>query len=101
VASLPRSITGAAGVINENLFLHGVGWSDRVRHCGNDFIGHDAADQQLKIERDEMNVLIHVDTSKQVGDKDHIKVFANQDAAETWFAENDPEGVAFEYGILK
>jgi hypothetical protein len=24
-------------------------------------------------------------------------VFANQDAAETWFEENDTEGVAFEY----
>jgi hypothetical protein len=48
-----------------------------------------------------MTVLIYVDTSKQVGDKDHIKVFANQDAAETWFEENDPEGVAFEYEVLQ
>ena len=47
-----------------------------------------------------MTVLIYVDTSKQVGDPDHIEVFANQDAADTWFAENDPEGVAFEYEIL-
>jgi hypothetical protein len=46
-------------------------------------------------------VLIYVDTSKQVGDKDHIKVFANQDAAETWFEENDHEGVAFEYEVLE
>jgi hypothetical protein len=30
-----------------------------------------------------------VDTSKQVGDPEHIKVFATTDAAETWFAEND------------
>jgi hypothetical protein len=37
-----------------------------------------------------MIVLIYVDISKQVGDAEHIKVFANQDAAETWFAENDP-----------
>jgi hypothetical protein len=44
-------------------------------------------------------VWIYVDTSKQVGDKDHVKVFASQDAAETWFEENDPEGVAFEYGF--
>ena len=42
-----------------------------------------------------MTVLIYVDTSKQVGDPDHLKVFANADAAEAWFAENDPEGVAF------
>ena len=44
-----------------------------------------------------MTVLIYVDTTKEVGDKDHPKVFANPDAAETWFQENDPEGVAFEY----
>ena len=47
-----------------------------------------------------MTVLIYVDTSKQVGDPDHLKVFANQDAAETWLEENDPEGVAFEYQVL-
>ena len=46
-----------------------------------------------------MTVLIYVDTSKQVGDPDHLKVFANADAAETWFEENDPEGVALEYEI--
>jgi hypothetical protein len=28
-------------------------------------------------------------------------VFANLDAAQAWFEENDPEGVAFEYEILK
>jgi hypothetical protein len=39
-----------------------------------------------------MTVLIYVDTSKQVGDPDHLKVFANTDAAETWFKQNDPEG---------
>ena len=44
-----------------------------------------------------MTVWIYVNTSKQVGDPDHLKVFANVDAAETWFEENDPEGVAFEY----
>ena len=48
-----------------------------------------------------MTVLIYVDTSKQVGDPAHLKVFGNQDAAETWFEENDPEGVAFEYEVLE
>jgi hypothetical protein len=48
-----------------------------------------------------MTVMIYVDTSKQVGDKDHLKVFANQEAAETGFQENDPEGVAFEYEVLE
>ena len=46
-------------------------------------------------------VWAYVDTSKQVGDHDHLKVFANADAAETWFAENDPEGVAFEYEVIE
>lgn len=34
-------------------------------------------------------------------DVDHIKVFANVDAAEKWFAEIDPEGIAFEYEFLE
>src|SRR3954453_3409188 len=48
-----------------------------------------------------MTVWIYVDTNKQLGDRDHLKVFANRDAAETWFEENDPEGVAFEYEVLR
>ena len=48
-----------------------------------------------------MTVLIYVDTSKQVGNPDHLKVFSNADAAEAWFAENDPEGVAFEYEVME
>ena len=48
-----------------------------------------------------ITVFIYVNTSKQVGDPDYIKVFANQDAAETWFEENDPDGVAFEYEVLE
>ena len=48
-----------------------------------------------------MTVLIYVDTSKQVGDKDHLRGFTNSDTAEIWFAENDPEGVAFEYEVLE
>jgi hypothetical protein len=35
-----------------------------------------------------------------VGDRDHLKVFANKAAAERWFAEHDPEGVAFEYPVI-
>jgi hypothetical protein len=48
-----------------------------------------------------MTVLIYVNTSKQAGDTDHLKVFANADAAETWLQENDPEGVAFEYEVME
>ena len=46
-------------------------------------------------------VWVYVDTSKEIGDVDHLKVFANEDAAERWFAEYDPEGVAFEYPVVE
>ena len=46
-----------------------------------------------------MTVLIDVNTSKQVGDPDHLKVFANADAAET--KKTVPEGVTFEYEVLE
>jgi hypothetical protein len=44
-------------------------------------------------------VWIYVDTSKLIGDKEHLKVFADVGAADAWFADNDPEGVAFEYQV--
>jgi len=34
----------------------------------------------------QMTVWIYVNTGKQVGDRDHLKVFDTQDAAEAWFA---------------
>jgi hypothetical protein len=40
-------------------------------------------------------VWIYVDTSKEVGDVDHLKVFAASKLADEWLKENDPEGVAF------
>lgn len=45
-------------------------------------------------------VWIYVDTNKQVGDVDHLKVFATSDAADEWFKEHDPEGVAFSYPVI-
>jgi len=45
-------------------------------------------------------VWIYVDTKKQVGDRDHLKVFANPDLADEWFLVNDPEGVVFEYEVI-
>jgi hypothetical protein len=48
-----------------------------------------------------MMVWIYVDTRKHAGDIDHLKVFASEEAAERWFAEHDPEGVAFEYAVLE
>jgi hypothetical protein len=47
-----------------------------------------------------MTVFVYINTSKQVGDAEHVKVFATTDAAEKWFKENDPEEVAFEYEVL-
>ena len=48
-----------------------------------------------------MTVWIYVDTSKEVGDVDPLKVFATEEAAAKWLAENDLEGVAFEYEVLE
>jgi hypothetical protein len=45
-------------------------------------------------------VWIYVDTSKQVGDVDHVKVFADDATANEWFKANDPEGVAFGYEVI-
>jgi hypothetical protein len=48
-----------------------------------------------------MKVWIYVDTNKQVGDVDHLKVFATSDAANVWFNEHDTEGVAFAYPVIE
>jgi hypothetical protein len=48
-----------------------------------------------------MTVFVHINPAKEVGDIDYVKVFANREAAERWFEENDPEGVAFEYEVLE
>jgi len=48
-----------------------------------------------------MTVWVYIDTNKQVGDTDHLKGFATEDAAETWLQENGPGGVAFEYEDLE
>ena len=48
-----------------------------------------------------MTVFVYVNTSKQVGDAEHVKVFATTDAAGKWLEESDPEGVAFEYEVLE
>jgi hypothetical protein len=63
-------------------------WAERLAD-------EEAIDAKPKNPGLKMTVLIYVDTSKQVGDPDHLKVFANADAAETWFEQNGSEGVAF------
>ena len=45
------------------------------------------------------SIWAYVDTSKQVGDANHFQLFASEAAAEAWFRENDPEGVAFEHEV--
>lgn len=47
-----------------------------------------------------MQVLVYINTSAEVGDIDHIKIFANEDVANEWFKENDPEGVAWVYPVI-
>jgi hypothetical protein len=48
-----------------------------------------------------VRVWVYINSSREVGDVDPLKVFANEEAAEKWLAENDPEGVAFEYDVLE
>jgi hypothetical protein len=47
-----------------------------------------------------MTVWVYVNTNRDGGEADHLKIFASEDAAEEWFKDNDPEGVAFGYGVL-
>lgn len=51
-------------------------------------------------ERNIMTVWVYIDTSRDVGDVEHLRVFATAEAADNWFKENDPEGVAFEYPVI-
>jgi len=51
-------------------------------------------------ERPMKTVWIYVDTNKQVGDGEYLKVFASNEAAEHWLEEHAPEGVAVEYPVI-
>jgi hypothetical protein len=44
-------------------------------------------------------VWVYVDSRKDVGDADHLKIFATEAAANDWFEQHDPEGVALEYPV--
>ena len=37
-----------------------------------------------------MTVWIYTDPSKQVGDPEHLKIFADQNHATAWFDEHEP-----------
>ena len=38
-------------------------------------------------------VWIYVDTNKEIGYADHLKVFATPELADEWFKENDPQAL--------
>jgi hypothetical protein len=44
---------------------------------------------------------IYVDIRYRAGHPDHLKVFINPVAVDEWCKENDPEGAAFDYEVLK
>jgi hypothetical protein len=69
---------------------------ERVHLAQNDALGKAQAQEGRA-----MTVWIYVDTVRQIGDVDHLKVFADADATDRWFAENDPEGAAFEYPVVR
>jgi hypothetical protein len=46
-------------------------------------------------------VWIYVDTNKEIGDRDHLKVFATPELAKEWIKENDQEGVMFGYEVIE
>jgi hypothetical protein len=47
-----------------------------------------------------MTVWIYVDTSRKVGEPEHLKVFSDPELASEWFRRFDPDGVVFEYPII-
>ena len=48
-----------------------------------------------------MTVFVYVNTSKQVGEPEHVKLLRHQERRGNLVRENDPEGVAFEYEVLE
>jgi hypothetical protein len=48
-----------------------------------------------------MTVRIYVNTAEEIGDEDHLKIFANEEAANAWFAEHDPKDAAIEYSVVE
>jgi hypothetical protein len=53
-----------------------------------------------EIQGDQMTtVWIYVDSRYHVGHPSHLQVFATEEAANRWFEEHDPEGMAFEYEV--
>jgi len=61
----------------------------------------DPGGTKRKLRRGPMTVWIYTNTREEVGDIDHLKVFATARAAEEWFEDNDPIGMAFEYEVME
>ena len=53
------------------------------------------------VQRISTTVWIYVDTRPRFFDINHLRVFADAEAARAWFVENDPEGIAFECPVMK
>ena len=47
-----------------------------------------------------MSVFVYVNTSKPVGDKEDLKLFANKLAADEWVKKHDLDGKVFEYEVM-
>jgi hypothetical protein len=95
--SLPNRRRGKPGLphARQDRFAAGIECRQAEPRC------HAKGEESQSVQDREMTVFVYVNTSKQVGDAEQIKVFATTDAAEKWFEENDPEGVAFEYEVLE
>ena len=61
----------------------------------------DPSGTKCKLRRGPMTVWIYTNTRGEVGDVDHLKVFATAELAEKWFEDNDPIGVAFGYEVIE
>ncbi|MGX9428857.1 MULTISPECIES: hypothetical protein [Bradyrhizobium] len=63
-----------------------------------------AVAHHAELRRNERTVWVYLNDydrgmQRKVGDPKCVKVFASDDAANRWFDEHDPEGVAWEYEI--
>ena len=58
------------------------------------------SDAEVSRKQSMKTVWIYIDTNKQVGDPNHLHVFASQDTARAWLNEFEPKGEVFEYPVF-
>lgn len=63
-----------------------------------------AVEHRAELRRAARTAWIYLDdfdrgSQRTIGDPEWVKVFASAEAADRWFEEHDPEGVAWEYEI--